>query len=134
MAAIAVVNVLLTYAVARRSPAPGMRCSPRCSWQRLPCVIVGRMAMDYLGQCRSCSVALVSVAIDTGSGRCAFGAGLLLAAGFFSYVAAWFMMPVYFAADAGGALVGAAENTTDACGHGWFLALLLPFAMGERPR
>ena len=100
IAAIAVVNVLLMYAVAKRLFG-GVRHAVFAAllMAMTPVhVIIGRMAMDYL-----CPVPFVLgwlwcllVAMDTGNAWWALGAGGLLALGVFSYIAAWFMMPVYF--------------------------------------
>jgi 4-amino-4-deoxy-L-arabinose transferase-like glycosyltransferase len=136
MAAIAVVNVLLTYAVANRLfvsvryavfAALLMATTPVH-------VIVGRMAVDYLGPVPFVLGWLwcLLVAIDTGSVRWAFGACLLLAAGFFSYVAAWFMMPVYFVMTLAPLWWAPRRTQQMLAATAGFLALLLPFAVWLR--
>jgi len=136
IAAIAVVNVLLIYAVAKRlfgSVRHGVFAALLLAMTPVH-LITGRMAMDYL-----CPVPFVLgwlwcllVAMDTGKAWWAFGAGGLLAVGFFSYIAAWFMMPVYFVLTLA-ALWWTRDRTrlTLAAAAG-FLAPLLTFAVWLR--
>ncbi len=100
MALIGVVDVLLIYAI-------GLRVFGRRRYAALaalmlamapPHMILVRQALDY-----ACLLPFVLgwiwcllKAIDDDSAMAATGAGLLLGVGFYSYIAAWFQMPIYF--------------------------------------
>jgi len=131
IAAIAVLDVLLMYGVAKRLFG-GVRHAVFAAllMAMTPVhVITGRMAMDYL-----CPVPFVLgwlwcllVAMDTGNAWWALGAGGLLALGFFSYIAAWFMMPVYFLLTLAALWWTRDRSRLMLAAAGGFLAPLLPF-------
>jgi 4-amino-4-deoxy-L-arabinose transferase-like glycosyltransferase len=133
MAAIAVVDVLLTYAVGKRLFGSDRRAAFGALLMAMTPIhlITGRMAMDYL-----CPVAFVLawlwcllVAMDTGSPRWAFGAGLLLAVGVFSYLAAWLMMPVYFLLTLAALWRARGNARLLLAAAAGFFVLMLPFAV-----
>jgi 4-amino-4-deoxy-L-arabinose transferase-like glycosyltransferase len=136
IAAIAVVNVLLTYAVAKRLFG-GVRHAVFAAllMAMTPVhVIMGRMALDYL-----CPVPFVLgwlwcllVAMDTGNAWWALGAGGLLAVGVFSYLAAWLMMPVYFLLTLAALWWTRDRRRLMLAAAAGFLAPLLPFVVWLR--
>jgi 4-amino-4-deoxy-L-arabinose transferase-like glycosyltransferase len=99
-ALIGVADVLLMYAVGMRLfRRPGYAATGALMLAMTPPhFILARMGVDYI-----CPLPFVLgwlwclfTAIETGSVAASFAGGLLLGVGFFSYLAAWVMMPSYF--------------------------------------
>ena len=136
LAFVGVVNVLLIYAI-------GQRLFARTRYAVLGAamlamtpahLILSRMALDYL-----CPLPFVLgwlwcllTAIEEDNAWLALGGGLLLGIGFFSYIAAWFMMPAYLVITAAALIVGRSRWRLLAAACFGFLAPLLPFALWLR--
>jgi 4-amino-4-deoxy-L-arabinose transferase-like glycosyltransferase len=136
IAFIGVVNVLLMYAIGQRLFADTRYAVLGALMLAMtPAhLILTRMALDYL-----CPLPFVLgwlwcllTAIETDNVRLAFAGGLLLAVGFFSYIAAWFMMPVYFVITAAALIFARSRWRLIAAACLGFLAPLVPFMLWLR--
>lgn len=101
VALIAIADVWLTYAVARRLfPQRLYAVAAALMLALTPAhVIVARQGLDYVAPLPFVLGWLLFVLryLDQGDGRNLAISGLLLGAGLFSYIAAWVLMPLYFA-------------------------------------
>jgi 4-amino-4-deoxy-L-arabinose transferase-like glycosyltransferase len=133
IAALAVVNVVLMYLVAKRLFGSERHAVFAALLMAMTPVhlLTGRMAMDYL-----CPVPFVLgwlwcllVAMDTENAWWAFGAGLLPSVGLFSYIAAWLMMPIYLLMTLAALWRARSRTRLLLAASAGFAVLVLPFAV-----
>jgi 4-amino-4-deoxy-L-arabinose transferase-like glycosyltransferase len=133
IAFIGVVNVLLVYAVGRKIFASTRYALLAALMLAMtPAhLIITRMALDYM-----CPVPFalgwlwcLLTAIETENVWIALGGGLLLGIGVFSYVAAWFIMPVYLLITLATLWLAKSRPRLLLAACAGFLAPLLPFAV-----
>lgn len=133
IAFLAIVNVALMYAVGKRlfgSTRYAVLCAALLAMTPAH-LILSRMALDYV-----CPLPFVLgwlwcllTAIETDNVWLALAGGLLLGVGFFSYVAAWFQMPVYLVTTLATMYVVKSRSRLWLAACAGFFALLLPFAV-----